>query len=86
MLYLTQKEKSEVAGMEIVRSQQLRDLLTESLNEMPDENLQNVSFMIEPSQKAVIEQLSKANRLSQGVVMRVIIREWMKQKLNGCDD
>lgn len=84
MIYPQVVEESEVA-VEILRSQQLRDLLKESLTELPDDNLQNVSFMIEPSQKTMIEKLAKANRLSQGVILRVIIREWMSQKLNGCD-
>lgn len=77
-------ERPEVAVMEIVRSQQLRDFLKESLSEFPGDNMQNVSFMIEPSQKTAIEELARANRLSQGVILRVIIREWMSQKLNGC--
>jgi hypothetical protein len=79
-------DKPEVAVMEIVRSQQLRDLLRESLEEFPGDNMQNASFMIEPAQKAAIEELARANRLSQGVILRVIIREWMNQKLNGCAD
>ena len=76
--------QSEVATVDIVRSEQLRDLLDETLKVIDEENLVNVSFMIEPAQKEAIGRLAKANRLSQGVILRIIIREWMENKLNGC--
>lgn len=76
--------ESEVATVNIIRSEQLRDLIQEALEDTDVDNLVNASFMIEPSQKVAIERLAKANRLSQGVIMRIIIREWMEYKLNGC--
>ena len=77
-------KQAEVATVNIVRSQQLEDLLKETLDQFDEANMVNASFMIEPSQKAAIERLAKANRLSQGVILRIIVREWMEFKLNGC--
>ena len=75
-------KKLEV-DMDLIRSEQSRSLLKEALTGMGDDNLVNISFMISPEQKAVIQQLSRENRLSQGVILRFILDEWMEGKLNG---
>ena len=69
--------------MNIIRSADSLRLIEEAVSGGVDENLINVSFMMSPKQKAVIEQLSKENRLSQGVVIRVILDEWMQSKARG---
>jgi hypothetical protein len=72
--------------MNIVRSQQSRGLMQEALISNGDgaNNLENVSFMLAPSQREVIKQLARENRFSQGVVLRIIVDEWMQNKLEGC--
>ena len=80
---LTANQEPEVAVMNIIRSEQSRGLMQEALVGGDEGNLENVSFMLSPSQRAVIKQLSKENRLSQGVILRIIIDEWMQLKLNG---
>ncbi len=74
--------KPEVA-MDIVRSEQSVGLLRDALDRLGKGNMVNVSFMITPDQKAVIKKLSQDNRMSQGVVLRHILDEWMEFKLNG---
>jgi hypothetical protein len=73
----------EAQAMNIIRSAESRKLIGEAVRGDIDENLINVSFMLSPKQKAVIEQLAKENRFSQGVVLRVIIDEWMQSKATG---
>jgi hypothetical protein len=75
----------EAATMNIVRSRDAFELLQEALSNVAsgDEKLVNASFMISPAQKRVIELLARENRLSQGVVLRVIMDEWMEKKLQG---
>lgn len=75
----------EVATMNIVRSKQSRELIEEALIPNGDNNLVNASFMISPKQREVIQQLAKENRFSQGVVVRIIIDEWMTNQVRGCD-
>lgn len=71
--------------MNIIRSEESRQLISDAVKGDVDENLVNVSFMLSPKQKAVIEQLARENRFSQGVVLRVIIDEWMQSKAAGLD-
>lgn len=71
--------------MNIVRSKQSRELIEEALIPNGDNNLVNASFMISPKQREVIQQLAKENRFSQGVVVRIIIDEWMTNQVRGCD-
>ncbi len=75
--------KPEDAKMNIIRSQQTLGLIQQSLKSNGDGNLQNVSFMLSPSQRGVIKQLARENRMSQGVILRIIVDEWMQSKLNG---
>ena len=72
--------------MNIVRSDQSRGLMHEALTSNGDggTNLENVSFMLAPSQRDVVKQLARENRLSQGVILRIILDEWMQNKLEGC--
>lgn len=73
--------------MDILRNKQLLGLLDESLKaDDLDENLITTSAMLRPSQLEMIRQLARANRLSQGDIVRVIIDEWCESKLKpgGC--
>ena len=69
--------------MNLVRTAETRKLIEEAVEGGVDENLINVSFMVSPKQKAVIERLAKENRFSQGVVVRIILDEWMQSKAAG---
>lgn len=73
----------EAAVMNLVRTAETRKLIEEAVESGVEENLINVSFMVSPKQKAVIEKLSKENRFSQGVVVRIILDEWMQSKVAG---
>lgn len=69
--------------MNLVRTAETRKLIEEAVEGGVDENLINVSFMVSPKQKAVIERLARENRFSQGVVVRIILDEWMQSKAAG---
>ena len=72
--------------MNIVRSEQHLDLLKKSLEAGDlDENLKTTSAMMRPLQLDMIRTLARANRLSQGDIMRIIIDEWCESKLGGHD-
>jgi hypothetical protein len=74
--------KPTEAAMNIIRTADSLELIKEALiGNGDDSNLVNASFMIAPKQKAVIEQLSRENRFSQGIILRIIIDEWMEQKV-----
>lgn len=71
----------EVA-MNLVRSEQLTDILKESYKAGDwDSNMVTTSMMVRPKQLEMIRALAKANRLSQGDIIRIIIDEWTQTKL-----
>ena len=76
-------DKPEDTEMNIIRSEQSLGLIRRSLSGDGDDNLENVSFMLAPSQRDVVRQLAKENRMSQGVIFRIILDEWMQSKVNG---
>ena len=80
---MTATEQPEVKAMNIVRSEQAVGLIRQALTDHEDDNLENVSFMLSPNQRAVVRQLARENRMSQGVIMRIVLDEWMETKLNG---
>lgn len=83
MMMNTQTFELEAAVMNLVRTAETRKLIEEAVEGGVDENLINVSFMVSPKQKAVIERLARENRFSQGVVVRIILDEWMQSKAAG---
>ncbi len=69
--------------MNIIRSEQSLGLIQQALSTNGEGNLENVSFMLSPSQRNVIKQLARENRMSQGVILRIILDEWMQLKVGG---
>ena len=83
ILEAEQTEQKSEDRMNIIRSERSVGLIRRAVEGEAEDNLVNVSFMLAPSQRAVIQQLAKENRFSQGVIVRVILDEWMQNKLNG---
>lgn len=56
-------------------------LMEDVLSDEGDENLVYTSFMLSPAHKAMIDRLSKSNRLKKAATVRAIIEEWCKYRL-----
>lgn len=68
--------------MNIVRNDALRELVRVAYEEVTDANLKTTSTMLRPNQLVMIQKLARANRLSQGDILRIILDEWCNYKLN----
>ena len=72
--------KTEVERMDIVRTKSLLEIVQLSYHaEDWDENLRTTSAMIRPSQHNMIRKLARANRMSQGDIIRIIIDDWSER-------
>lgn len=67
--------------MNIVRNDALMELVRVAYEEVTDANLKTTSAMLRPNQLNMIRALARANRLSQGDILRIILDEWCNYKL-----